>query len=340
MRSGIATARGGRGRTCSAESGRVVRRVQAHMNTRSALALSAALVALCGCAPHLAILTAPAPKVEIATPLPVALPYRESVGGLVLVSGRIDDKVDAWFILDTGAPVSVLIDGRRTRALGLDTSAARPLGDPNDPAAPVGIVKSDFRWDFGPVALSGLTAVVVPESSMPCRERFDAVDFAGVIGADLFRRFVVEIDPASRRIRLHDPSSWQVPSGAVTVPLSFRGGHPFIPSTVMLASGERIEHELHLDIGASQPLSLVATSHPALRMPEGEAKFSCLVNGTQEQRVGAPLEVVVGGVKMPVERPVYSDGRVKVQRLGAAGLALFGGRRVAIDYPGKRLVIL
>ena len=310
------------------------------MTARSGLALCAIVLALCGCAPQLALITMGAPKVEVATALPVELPYREGPGGLVLISGRVNDKADVWFILDTGAPIGVLIDGRRTQALGLDTRKAQPLGDPDDPATPIGIVQGDFRWTFGPVALSELTAVVVPESSMPCRERFDALDFAGVVGADLFLRFVVEVDPAARRIRLHDPASWQVPPGASSIPLSFRSGHPFIPATMALASGERVERDLHFDIGASQALSLVAGSHPALRMPDGEPRYSCLVNGKQEQRVGAPLEVFVGGVKLPVDRPLYSDGRVKLQKTGSAGLALFGGRRVAIDYPGKRLVIL
>ena len=310
------------------------------MAVRSRLVVCAALLALGGCAQQLALLAMRAPKIDVAAPLPVELPYREGPGGLVLISGRVNEKADAWFILDTGAPVGVLIEGRRTRALGLDTRDARPLGDRDDPATPVGIVKSDFRWVFGPVALSGLTAVVVPEASMPCRERFDALDFAGVVGADLFRRFVVEIDPAARRIRLHDPATWQPPAGAASVPLSFRSGHPFIPATITLASGQRIDHELHFDIGSSQALSLVAGSHPALPMPDGEPSFSCLVNGRQENRPGAPLEVAVGGVKLAVPRPLYSDGRVKVQETGSAGLALFGGRRVAIDYAGKRLAIL
>ena len=53
---------------------------------------------------------------------------------------------------------------------------------------------------FGPVTLSQVTAVVVPQKSMPCREKFDEIGFGGVIGADLFRRFVVEIDPAAPSI--------------------------------------------------------------------------------------------------------------------------------------------
>ena len=310
------------------------------MATPARIALCATVLALCGCAPQLALLTMREPKLEISAPLPVELSYRESAGSLVLLDGRVNDRADVWFILDTGAPVGVLIDGRRTRALGLDTRDAKPLGDPDDPASPVGIVQGDFRWAFGPVALSELTAVVVPEDRMPCRERFEALDFGGVVGADLFRRFVVEIDPRARRIRLHDPPSWQPPPGSTSVPLTFRQGHVFIPVRLTLSSGEEIERELQFDIGSNSAVSLVAGSHASLPMPEGEAKYGCLVSGKQEHRVGAPLKLTVGGVMLPVDKPVYTDGRVKLQRMGSVGLALFGGRAVAIDYPGKRLVIM
>jgi hypothetical protein len=220
--------------------------------------------------------------------LPVEIEYREAAGSLVLLKGRVNDRADVWFILDTGAPVGVLIDGRRTQALGLDTRDARPLGDPDDPASPVGIVQGDFRWSFGSVALSELTAVVVPEDRMPCRERFEALDFGGVVGADLFRRFVVEIDPRAAAHPPARPPSWQPPPGSASVPLAFRHGHAFIPVRLTLASGEEIERELQLDIGSNSAVSLVAGSHVSLPMPESEAKYGCLVSGKQEHRVGAP----------------------------------------------------
>jgi len=101
----------------------------------------------------------------------------------------------------------------------------------------------------------------------------------------------VEIDPRARRIRLHDPPSWHPPPGSASVPLTFRHGHAFIPVRLTLASGEEIERELQFDIGSNSAVSLVAGSHVSLPMPEGEAKYGCLVSGKQEHRVGAPLRL-------------------------------------------------
>jgi hypothetical protein len=91
----------------------------------------------------------------------------------------------------------------------------------------------------------------------------------------------------------------------------------------------------------TKALSLVAGSHPALAMPtEGKVRKTCLVNGLQEERVGAPASVSLGGRSFAVGEPLYSNGtRIKVQKNGAIGILLFRDRRFAIDYPGKRIVL-
>src|SRR5262245_20949637 len=117
----------------------------------------------------------PDPKVAVTGSFPIELTYREARGGLVILTGRVDDRADVDFILDTGAPVSVLLDSPRTAKLGLDTRDARPLGDPSNPATPTGVLRPDTRFAFGPLTLAGVTTVVVPEKTMPCRERFEEI---------------------------------------------------------------------------------------------------------------------------------------------------------------------
>jgi hypothetical protein len=297
--------------------------------------------ALAGCDLRYALLGFPAPKVAVASPYPLELEYREAKGGLVILRGRVDGKADVDFILDTGAPVTVLLDGRRTAALGLDSSGARPLGDPTNPATPTGVIQGGFDITFGGVALSGLTAVVIPESTMPCRERFDEIDFGGVIGADLFKQFVVEIDTRARRVRLHDPKSWRSPAGAASIPITFRNGHPFVKTSLSL--GEHVvEAGMNVDTGMNRALTLVVGSHPAIVMPaEGTPRKSCYVNGVRDERDGAPVTVDMGGVRIVVAAPVYSAAPNAVDggRTSTLGISFFRDRKLVVDYPGSRMVL-
>lgn len=301
-----------------------------------------ALAALAGCDLRYALLGFPQPVATIDGDAPVELAYREGRGGLVILSARVNGRADVDFILDTGAPVTVLIEGPRTAGLGLDSSRARKLGG-DSPAAPVGDIQEGFALAFGRLSLSGMALVVIPESSMSCRERFAQVGFGGVIGADLFRRFVVEVDPAARRVRLHEPAHWRVPAEAAVVPLTFHAGHPFVEATVS-TGGAPIALQMNVDTGMNRALTLAVGSHPAIGLPAGgTVRTSCYVNGVREEREAEGLvEVALGGERIPVAKAVYSQSPNAVDgaRTSTLGAGLFAGRRHFIDYPGRRLVLV
>ena len=282
----------------------------------------------------------PKPVAQVAGPTPIELEYREAKGGLVILRGRVNGKADVDFILDTGAPVTVLIDGAHTALLALDSSKARALG--SGPASPVGDIQPGFTLAFGGLTLSRLTAVVIPQKSMPCQDKFAEINFGGVIGEDLFRQFVVEIDPVARRVRLHDPRLWAAPAGATPVALAFRSGHPFVETRVTLADGRTIDSRMNVDIGMNRALTLAAGSHPALPMPaDGRPRKSCYVNGVRDEREGAAVSVTLGGTRIAVEAPIYSadPNAVDGALTSTLGAGLFKDRRLIIDYPGSRLFL-
>ena len=312
------------------------------MKIRFTLLALAAAVALAACDLRYAVMGFPQPVPRLSGELPVELEYREAKGGLILLRGRVNGKADVEFVLDTGAPVSVLIDGERTAALGLDSSRARHLGDKDNPGTPVGDIQEGFDVAFGRLELTKLTAIVIPYRTLPCKERFDEIGFGGVIGADLFRQFVVEVDSRSRRIRLHDPVAWRPPEGAVALPITFRGGHPFVETQVKLG-GELIDTVMNVDTGMNRELTLAAGSHPAIAMPtEGKLRKSCYVNGINEEREGPPAVVVLRGAPFEVATPIYSAAANAVdgKKTSTLGVGLFRDRRLAIDYPGRRMVLM
>lgn len=302
-----------------------------------------AALALAGCNLHEALFGFRSPTIRIAGSAPLELAYREAPGGLVIVTGRVNDAADVDFILDTGAPVTVLIDGLQTAALHLDTSKATRLGDPNDPATPMGVIQGGFAARFGNVSLTDLTALVIPGKSLPCQERVQAVNFGGVIGADLFRRFVVEVDPSIQRVRLHEPKAWRPPENTSTIPLTFEDGHVFVDAkVVLLPAGNEVSTRLNLDTGMSKAMLLVAGGSSEIPMPtKGDIRKACYVSGMREELRGPPVHLKVGESTIRIAKPTYAprESTASVQRGGALGGDAFRGRRVFIDYPSKRLVI-
>lgn len=291
------------------------------------------------------------PQPEVTTRWPasgvIELPFRAGPGGLVLVRGRVNDRAEVDFILDTGAPVSLLLNGPdATRALALDTRNARKLGPSDNPASPVGVIAPDFTFDFGAVRLAGLSVVVMDDAQLPCPERFKAIDFSGVIGADLFKRFRIEVDHGAQRVRLHPPGAWQPGAQAARLPLHFHDGHVYIDAGLRLQNGGRGEAvaplRLHLDTGKSTGLALIAGSRPELVMPaEGAVQRACLVAGTLESRVGAPVELEFGALRTTIAAPLYEapNRLLAAHRHGAIGIEVLSRYRFTVDYPGRQLVL-
>lgn len=287
---------------------------------------------------------------------PIELAFREGPGGLVILNGQINGVGRYDFILDTGAPVSVIIDGPATRALNLDTSKARKLGPADNPATPTGVITPGFAFDFGKLKFSDLTAVVIPGQTMPCPERFEKINFQGVIGADLFKRFVVEIDHERGRVRLFDPKHWTAPvakPGVAVLPLAFRSGHIYTDLSVNLADQPKaasIPVHVHVDTGKNSALALIAGSRPEIRMPEnGEPQTACYVSGKAKTLKGAPVNVQFGqepgqgGAGLEAREVAVSyeenDAVGLGARQGAIGIALLKRYVVTFDYPGKRMVL-
>ncbi len=284
----------------------------------------------------------PPPRIGVSAPGPIELPFRVALDGLILVTGRVNGRHDVDFILDTGAPVTVLMDNENTRPLALDTSKARRLGPADDPAVPVGVIQGGFHVDFGPIAMAELTAVLIPGASLPCPERFAAIGFGGVVGADLFRRFVVEVDWGTRKLRFHEPAGFTPPPGAREVPLVFSSGHPYVDVQVDLADGRSAATRLHLDTGMNSGLTLTAGSRPEFTMPlEGKVRTGCFVSGKSEAREGSPVGLRLGAARLDAVTPVYgvAEGASVTRRNGALGAAVLSRQRLIVDYPRERIFI-
>lgn len=276
---------------------------------------------------------------------PIELAFREGPGGLVIINAQINGAGRYDFILDTGAPVSVIIDGPATKALNLDTSKARKLGPADNPATPTGVITPGFAFDFGRLKFSDLTAVVIPGQTMPCPERFEKINFQGVIGADLFKRFVVEIDHERGRVRLFDPKHWTPPEarpGVAVLPLSFRSGHIYTDLSVNLAN-QPVPVHVHVDTGKNSSLALIAGSKPEIRMPEkGEPQTACYVSGKARTLKGEPVNIALAGLETRDVAVSYEEGDAigLGKRQGAIGIALLKRFVVTFDYAGKRMVLV
>src|SRR5687767_10073215 len=141
-------------------------------------------------------------EVQLKQPLPLTLPFREN-NGWVIVTARVNGApVD--FVLDTGASMLAILTSQKTEALGLDMSEVKRIGDADSLAAIQAAVQPSVDIDFGPLALPGQTVLAIPVETLKCSGEIPEPPFQGVIGHELFHRYVVEINYDRGEVVLHD----------------------------------------------------------------------------------------------------------------------------------------
>lgn len=166
----------------------------------------------------------------------VEVPFRRRVDGLIVVDVGIHGHAPGPFVLDTGASHSA-IASRAWVAAGQDPDLGITIGvEAANGRVPVKLA-TGVRFALGALdARAALVAVL----------DLGAADIDGVIGRDVLKHYVVEVDPTASVVRFHPPRT-DVDVGGVTVRTRrLRGGLHGVPLSV----GDGVAMAL-VDLGAA-----------------------------------------------------------------------------------------
>jgi hypothetical protein len=243
----------------------------------------------------------------------------------------VDDRL--WFV-DTGASRTTCDDGL-VAALGL---TARPT----------------LRRSWGEVGSVPLRRVVLRDVTiggwtfrrLPCAVRdlastssipVDPADpVAGVLGANLFRHFVVDLDAGERALRLHAADAVQDLGGDVAEMLregvALRRERGVGPRLVAALEVDGVALDVIIDTGADRTYLPLTTGAV-------EARYTAERQGTgpggarlTEVVIRGVVTATIGGRALPLRRYLYRRARP-----GLLGMDALQFTRVVVDAPGRRL---
>jgi predicted aspartyl protease len=262
-------------------------------------------------------------------------------GNLVLVPTHVNESSPLTFILDTGAS-SVVLDNRRAAELGLDTVAS------DDAQTGGGAVKAgeaeDVTIRVGRAELAGITVATIDLRPL---DGALGMRIDGILGYEIFAKYVIEIDYAAQHVRLHDPSRYR-DAGRNAVPMTLEERLPVIRVDLARAAGGTAEAKVELDTGLTAGLMLTRTFvesnrivdpvQPRLRITTGAllpGKVSAEVVRLPAVRVGSfHLERIVTNIT-----PTSEEAGVSGNTVGLLGAELLRRFTVVIDYPHSRLLL-
>jgi len=255
---------------------------------------------------------------------------------LIFVSVRVNNSEPLRFILDS-ASTWTMLDAGQAAALGLKTEGRRTIEGAGENALEITFAK-DVSVDMAGVKLIVENLAVTPINSKP---------YVGLIGSDLFKKFVVEIDYERQAVSLFDPRGFKYVGPGESIPFELRDDIPFVPVSIATGTHDPIDARLDVDTGAAQTILLTRSfieSNKMLESTRGMLRIgSSSLGGKSSYLIGRARSVKVG-------RFVFEDwltgfwqdqrgAGASDSRDGIVGNGLLKRFKVIFDYSRKRMIL-
>ncbi|MBC2839081.1 aspartyl protease family protein [Robiginitalea sp. SC105] len=192
----------------------------------------------------------------------------ELVNNLMIIPVEVNGT-PLRFILDTGVSKPILFNLSDTDSVELRNVAKIQIqglgtGDPIDALSSAGNIFK-VRGMVNP----GQLVYVVLDRDMNFSPSL-GVTIHGIIGYDLFRDHVVEINYGRRYLRFHNPATYRQRkrSREVTIPITVDRNKAYVEGGVTLEGGEELAVKLLMDTGSSDALWLFRDEQEGLQIPE------------------------------------------------------------------------
>jgi hypothetical protein len=264
--------------------------------------------------------------------------------GLILVSVTVAESPPLDFVLDSGATQSAITDPYLANALGLKVSEAGLARGMGSGATRV-LIAEDIciRGDGQELLRSRLVVHDIGGRLAAMAGR----DIDGFLGAELFDRYVVELDAINRRMVLHDAETFVYSGQGEILPLEVVDRRPVVEARVVVEAGQKpVPVRLVIDTGSSRYLTLITKSRRQLK-PPAERTLGASVGVVGDTLViVAPVDrLEIGSLLMQkVETAWMEPFRVPAVRNipklnGIIGNPLLSRYHVFFDYRRGRLIL-
>jgi hypothetical protein len=280
------------------------------------------------------------PKVRFASgKSALKIPF-ELFGNLILVQVRVNNSDSLRFILDTGADTSV-IDAQRAKALRLK-SQGKIVASGAAGSAEATLTKG-ISVSLSGVELLDQTIYVLPLESLSALGR--KID--GVLGNDVLKEFVVEIDYSDGTINLYEPRSYRYSGAGTVIPLMMAEGLLFVRAIITPQGRAPIEAKFEIDSGSTGAILLntpFVQSHNLLAtVPKTIETKTGGVGGTAKMLIGRVSRVTLG--RLVIERPITHFSQAtqgdyaSLKYDGLIGDQILRRFKVTVDYSRHQMIL-
>lgn len=251
------------------------------------------------------------------------------------------------FLLDTGVNNSIMFNLTVEDSLKLkDTEKVRLRGlGRGEYLDAIRSRKNFFR--IGKIKNGNHMVYLIPGKKFDFSSKM-GVTINGIIGGDLFRDFIVEINYTAKRIKFYDPKKYNYKDckKCQSFDLHFYKNKPYLYLDVELSNTEKIDAKLLIDLGGSDALWLFDKSSEKIKIPENsfEDYLGRGLSGDIYGKRSKIDKISLGNYIFTSANVAYPDSSsietvyLHKERNGTLGSEILKRFRLIIDYQGEKIV--
>lgn len=267
---------------------------------------------------------------------------------LIVIPVVLNDALPLKFILDTGVRTAILTQKTFSDILDLQYTRKYTISGPGGQNLVDAYITNNVSLELPGVHGRGHAMLVLGQDYLELRN-YLGTDVHGILGYELFSRFIIEVDYEKKMLTLMLPEKFRKHRRFQALPISIEDTKPYIIIPIVFENGTTMNAKLLIDSGASHGLMLEPTSDSIIQVPKN-AVSSLLGRGLGGEIVGKAgrvksvrlgeyeLENVIANFPDPNS---YSDS-IKIGnvfRNGALGGELLSRFVVIFNFPQEKVFL-
>src|SRR5690606_15469352 len=186
---------------------------------------------------------------------------------LVVARVILNDAIPLKFIIDTGVRTAILTQKSFSDILQLPYSRKYTIAGPGGEKLIDAYVANNISLTLPGVVGRGHALLVLEEDYLELRNHL-GTDVHGIIGYELFSRFIIEIDYQKKIMTVMLLDKFKQRKKYEVIPIRIQDTKPYLLAPVSINSHHALNAKLLVDTGASHGLMLEPESDSRIHLPE------------------------------------------------------------------------
>jgi hypothetical protein len=185
---------------------------------------------------------------------------------LIVIPLTLNDKITLQFIVDTGVQSTILTEKTYADYLGLSYDRRIELTGPGSKESISALVASNVSVNIPGLGSKNQTILVLEEDYLNLSSNL-GFEVHGIIGFEIFSRFVVDINYDEKIIILHEPEKFKPRKSYTPINIQILNSKPYLNAQILQYNGTVLDAMLMVDTGASHPLLLQLLEESDVTLP-------------------------------------------------------------------------